>query len=102
MEEYSWPDWEMFENGDSVQPRAWRDVTLSMPIGTRISGRVVGRQPFGVFLLLDGQSDVVGLAEITSMPIGMHLPLVGEVVSGRVIAHTERNRQIKIRLDDWV
>lgn len=71
------------------------------PLGSHVSGRVIGRQPFGVFLLLDGVPNAVGLAEITAMPRHMELPAVGATVAGEVIWHADRNRQVRIRLDEW-
>jgi hypothetical protein len=56
---------------------------------------------FGVFLLLDGVPNAVGLAEITAMPHHMELPALGTTVPGEVIWHTDHNRQIKIRLNEW-
>lgn len=72
-----------------------------MPLGSHVSGRVIGRQPFGVFLLLDGVPNAVGLAEITAMPHHLELPSMGDTVAGEVIWHANHNRQVKIRLDEW-
>lgn len=65
-----------------------------------MTGHVIGRQPFGVFVKIAGVPDVVGLAEITAMPHGVPLPLVGTVVRGTVIGHTPHNHQIRLRLVD--
>ncbi|MEU5278565.1 hypothetical protein AB0G87_19375 [Streptomyces asoensis] len=61
---------------------------------------MIGRQPFGVFVLLDGVPNAVGLAEITAVPHGMELPAMGTTVTGEVIWHADHNHQVKIRLDE--
>ncbi|TFV34243.1 hypothetical protein E4K10_05575 [Streptomyces sp. T1317-0309] len=64
-----------------------RPATVSaLPLGSHVSGRVIGRQPFGVFLLIDGVPNAVGLAEIAAMPHHMELPAVGAAVTGEVIS----------------
>lgn len=73
----------------------------TLPLGSHVSGRVISRQPFGVFLLLNDVPNAVGLAEITAMPHHMDLPALGATVAGEVIWHTDHNRQVKIRLDEW-
>lgn len=80
--------------------RSWPATVSALPLGSHISGRFIGRQPFGVFLLLDGVPDAVDLAEITAMPHSMELPALGATVSGEEIGHTDHNRQVKIRLDE--
>ncbi|WP_200826101.1 S1 domain-containing protein [Kibdelosporangium aridum] len=69
-----------------------------MPLGTQVTGEVIARQPFGVFIRIDGTPDAVGLAEITAMPQGAELPAVAAQVTGEVIWHAEHNHQVKIRL----
>ncbi|WP_228034090.1 S1 domain-containing protein [Streptomyces spongiae] len=81
--------------------RSWAATVAALPIGSRVSGQVVARPPFGVFLVIDGVPNAVGLAEITAMPHHMELPAVGASVAGEVIWHTEHNHQVKIRLDEW-
>lgn len=80
---------------------SWAETVRDLPVGTRIAADVVGRRPFGVFLRIDGHLGAVGLADITAMPQGMELPPLGARVTGRVLAHTGHNRQVKIRLTDW-
>jgi hypothetical protein len=63
---------------------------------------VIDGQPFGVFMHIDGVSYAVALAEITAMPLGMHLPALGTFVSGEVIWHATHNDQVKVRLDEWL
>lgn len=100
MPEFSWPDESQVPAPEAVE-RGWAATVAALPPGSRVRGRVVGRQPFGVFLLLDGVPDAIGLAEISAMPHHMELPLVGSTVAGEVIWHADRNRQVRIRLDEW-
>lgn len=98
MSAYSWP-------GDgphsAVRVRtAWARTVADLPVGTPVTGQVIGRQPFGVFIRLDGHPDALGLAEITGMPRCRTLPLEGEHVSGEVVWHADHNQQVKIRLTD--
>lgn len=66
-----------------------------------MTGEVIGRRPFGVFISINDFQDAIGLAEITAMPRDATLPLVGAVVTGEVIWHAEHNCQVKIRLAEW-
>ncbi|QMU74290.1 hypothetical protein GXP74_36130 [Streptacidiphilus sp. P02-A3a] len=59
----------------------------------------MGRQPFGVFLAIDGVPDAIGLAEIITMPSEAVLPHIGEHVRGEVIGHADHNCQVRIKLD---
>jgi len=100
MSEYTWPA----RAGVPAQEDAHRDwpaTVTALPIGVPVSGEDIGRQPFGVFVQIDGIPNAVGLAEITAMPREMDLPLVGAVITGRVIWHADHNRQVKLRLDEW-
>ena len=100
MPEFTWPDRSQVPTPDAIN-RSWPATVAALPVGAHVSGRVVGRQPFGVFLLIDGVPDAVGLAEISGMPRSMELPAVGAVVAGEVIWHRDHNRQVAIRLDEW-
>ncbi|MEV6480746.1 hypothetical protein [Streptomyces sp. NPDC051576] len=100
MPEFSWPDRSQMPASEDID-RSWPATVSALPLGSHVTGRVVGRQPFGVFLLLDGAPNAVGLAEITAMPHPMELPDLGATVAGEVIWHADHNRQVKIRLDDW-
>ncbi|WP_327318984.1 hypothetical protein [Streptomyces sp. NBC_01235] len=100
MPEFSWPDRSQVPAADAVD-RDWPAIVSALPLGSHVSGRVIGRQPFGVFLLIDGVPNAVGLAEITAMPHHMELPAMGATVAGEVIWHADHNRQVKIRLDEW-
>lgn len=82
--------------------RSWAATVAALPVGSRITGEVIGRQPFGVFLRIEGVPDAVALAEITAMPLGMSLPALGAFVRGQVLWHTDHNHQVKVRLDEWL
>jgi hypothetical protein len=73
VDEYAWPD-EPDELWAQRVGDSWPATVAALPIATAVSGKVVGRQPFGVFLLLAGLPDAVGLAEITAMARGTDLP----------------------------
>ncbi|MEU8975224.1 hypothetical protein AB0D11_39350 [Streptomyces monashensis] len=100
MPEFSWPDRSQVPAPDAVD-RSWPATVYALPVGSHVSGRVIGRQPFGVFLLLDGVPNAIGLAEITAMPHHMELPALGATVAGEVIWHADHDCQVKIRLDEW-
>ncbi|WP_208647965.1 hypothetical protein [Streptomyces tirandamycinicus] len=100
MDEYVWPTGPEVPTADAVL-RSWATTVAALPVGARIAGEVIGRQPFGVFVRLDRSPNAVALAEITAMPHGMELPTVGARVEGEVIWHVEHNHQVKIRLDEW-
>ncbi|GAA5021727.1 S1 domain-containing protein [Streptomyces siamensis] len=82
--------------------RSWSATVSALPIGTRITGQVVDRRPFGVFLRIDGVPNALGLADIGSMPHGLSLPALGAQVSGEVVWHTDHNYQVRIRLGEWL
>ncbi len=97
MSEYSWPDY-----GPLVGARAraaWSATCQALPLGAQITGEVIGRRPFGVFLRIDEVPDAIGLAEIISMPREAALPQLGERVRGEVLGHTDHNCQVRVRLD---
>ncbi|MGX1541291.1 hypothetical protein [Streptomyces adustus] len=100
MPEFSWPDRSLMPAPDDRE-QSWPATVSVLPLGSRVSGRVIGRRPFGVFLLLDGVPNAVGLAEITAMPHPMELPALGATVVGEVIWHADHNRHVKIRLNEW-
>ncbi|MET9040567.1 hypothetical protein [Streptomyces mirabilis] len=58
-----------------------------------IAGEVTGRQPFGVFIRVDGAPEAMALAEITAMPEGMDQPGFGARIIGEVIEHAGRAQQ---------
>jgi ribosomal protein S1 len=75
---------------------AWPATTAALPIGTEVSGTVVNRQPFGVFVDIDGHPDALGLADIVRFPREVELPAPGTPIVGRVISHSEHNHQVRI------
>lgn len=101
MSEYSWPAWGNYADRETIARSGWEATVQALPVGTQITGEVIGRQPFGVFLRIDGTPDAIGLAEITTMPRCADLPHVGEQVSGEVIWHADHNHQVKIQLTEW-
>ncbi|MEU4411298.1 hypothetical protein AB0F88_42915 [Streptosporangium sp. NPDC023963] len=98
MTEYSWPD-DGAEIGRRAQA-AWSATCRALPIGTQVTGTVTSRQPFGVFLRIDGTPEAIGLAESIAMPPDFELPRLGAFVTGEVISHTEHNHQVRTRLTE--
>lgn len=97
---YSWPD-DRYKQLAERARNTWAATTEALPIGTQITGQIIGRQPFGVFIRIDDHPDASGLAEITAMPRNLELPTLDTRVAAEVIWHTEHNHQIKLRLDTW-
>ena len=52
MNAYSWPDHGCYDP-DRLR-RAWPATIAALPVGARITGTVIARQPFGVFVAIDG------------------------------------------------
>ncbi|MFJ8197469.1 hypothetical protein [Streptomyces sp. NPDC096152] len=100
MDEYAWPTDPEASAADTVQ-ESWAATVAALPAGARITGEVIGRRPFGVFIRIDGVPNAIALAEITAMPHGMDLPALGAFVSGEVLWHADHNYQVKVRLDEW-
>lgn len=96
MTEYSWPDQGTYDP-DRLRA-AWPATVRVLPVGVRVTGEVIARQPFGVFIRIGDVPDALGLAEITVMPRDVALPAIGTTVTGEVIWHAERNHQVKLRL----
>jgi hypothetical protein len=99
MDEYAWPTGPDLPTADVVLG-SWAATVAALPVGTHITGEVIGRQPFGVFIRMDGVPNAVALAEITAMPLGMELPALGARVEGEVFWHAH-NCQVRVRLDEW-
>ncbi|MCY0932609.1 hypothetical protein OTB20_42225 [Streptomyces sp. H27-H1] len=74
MSEYCWPD-EGYQTAAARGRSAWDRTVADLPVGTSITGEVIGRQPFGVFIRFDGHADAIGLAEVIAMPTRRTLPL---------------------------
>lgn len=96
MTNYSWPDQNAYDAGRNRQ--AWPATIAALPVGARIEGQVIARQPFGVFIRIDGVPDALGLVEVTAMSRDAALPDIGATVTGEVIWHAEHNYQVKLRL----
>lgn len=64
QETYVWPP----DEGWRADATAWPEIVAALPIGASFTGTVIGRQPFGVLLSIDGVPGAVALAEVTSMP----------------------------------
>lgn len=99
MDEYAWPT--SAEVPAELRDRRWAATVAALPLGASIVGTVIGRQPFGVFIRVDGVPDAMALAEITVMPQGMGLPEFGARVLGEVIDHAEHNHQVRVLLLEW-
>ncbi|MEV4596981.1 hypothetical protein AB0K15_06210 [Amycolatopsis sp. NPDC049253] len=79
--------------------RATWDVAVTrLPVGARITGSVVARQPFGVFFAVDEVPGALALAEVTSLPGGGELPVLSARVTGEVLGHRHENHQIHVRV----
>jgi hypothetical protein len=100
MTEYAWPGGPGHPTPEDIQ-RDWPATVSALPIGTSITGEVIGRQPFGVFVRIDGAPNALGLAEILFTPPDTVLPPLGAQISGRVVWHANHNCQVGIRLSEW-
>ncbi|MEU6010228.1 hypothetical protein [Streptomyces sp. NPDC047453] len=100
MDEYAWPAVPEVPAADLVR-ESWEATVAALPVEARITGEVIGRQRFGVFIRIDGVPYAIALAEITAMPLGMDLPALRAFVSGEVIWHAAHNHQVKVQLDEW-
>jgi len=63
VDDYAWP-----EDGQSLAERsrlAWGATVAALPVGTAIAGKVIGRQRFGIFILIDGVPDAVEARSVT-------------------------------------
>ncbi|MEU1202373.1 hypothetical protein ABZ446_40005 [Streptomyces sp. NPDC005813] len=98
MADHTWP---VEPTAEQVR-RSWSATVSALPVGTRITGQVVARRPFGVFLRIDDVPHALGLADIGSMPPGVSLPALGAQVGGEVVWHADHNYQVRIRLSEWL
>src|SRR5437870_3898334 len=60
MPETSSPDRSQLPPPDAID-RPSPSTSSALPVGSPATARVIGRQPFGVFLLLDGVPNAIGL-----------------------------------------
>ncbi len=100
MSEYSWL-WENDKYQAANAAAAWTETVRTLPVGTAITGEVIGCQPFGAFLAIDGHPDALGLARVNLMPGCLELPTVGQHVTGEVFWHADHNHQVGIMLSEW-
>ena len=98
MTEYAWPD----DPSPEQVRREWSATVTALPVGTHITGQVIDRRPFGVFIRIDDVPNALGLADIGSMPNGASLPAQGAQISGKVVWHTDHSYQVRIRLSEWL
>ncbi|WP_319463959.1 hypothetical protein [Micromonospora sp. RTP1Z1] len=94
MADYDWSG--VADRADRAR-RSWPQTIAALPVGLDISGRVLARMRFGVFVEIEGQPDAVGLLEVTQLPAGRELPAVGEVIDGVVSDHVTHNHQVRLR-----
>ena len=87
VSEYFWPEDQAL---GSRACRAWSNTVDSLPVGSLVTGRIIGRQPFGVFIDIDQASDAVGLLRATALPRNSDLPTNGEFVGGRCCGTIQR------------
>ncbi|WEO95320.1 hypothetical protein A6P39_015515 [Streptomyces sp. FXJ1.172] len=98
MDEYAWPS--VAKVPAEMRHERWAATVAALPLGASIAGEVIGRQPFGVFIRVDGVPEAMALAEITAMPQGIDLPALGARVIGEIIGNTEHNHQVRVRLQE--
>ncbi|MEU3241263.1 hypothetical protein [Streptomyces sp. NPDC006875] len=98
MDEYNWPTRRADDVPGQSLEELWTATLAALPLGASVEGEVIGRQPFGVFIRVDGVPNAVALAEIIAMPKGMELPVLGTRIRGEVIDHVEHNHQVRVRL----
>jgi hypothetical protein len=55
--------WSWYEEQAARAEDSWAITVQRLPIGTKVSGTVIARQPFGVFIEIDGHPDALGLAD---------------------------------------
>ena len=97
-DDYQWP-----EDGDDLARRAratWNETVSRLSIGDRITGTVVGRQHFGVFLTVNEVVGAMAEAEIVNIPNDMELPRISESVTGKVIGFDGERCQIFVTIDN--
>lgn len=83
---------------------SWEDAKLKYPINSPVRGKVKAAFPFGVFIELEGEPEVKAFLDVASYnpsgDISDHVPLpqVGDVVEGSVSTHSDRDKQIRLRV----
>ncbi|GAA1269737.1 MULTISPECIES: hypothetical protein [Streptomyces] len=97
MYEYNWPMRHPDVPGQSPE-EVWTATLAALPLGASVTGEVITRQPFGIFIRVDVVPNAMALAEILAIPEEMGLPVLGTRIRGEVIDHVERNHQVRVRL----
>jgi ribosomal protein S1 len=85
--------------GYLASPReAWDEAKAAYPLGAQVSGRVVQREHFGVFIDIGVGFPAlllcVHFADDAARGLPDDYPPVGTDVAGRVYVHNDRDRQI--------
>ena len=87
--------------------QAWQDTKSSLQVGSLVSGKVVARRQFGVFVDIGHGFPalilVVKLKDADKTPYTLMdmYPAMGDTVEARVYAFVDHNRQIGLsQLDD--
>jgi ribosomal protein S1 len=90
-------DWSWYDRHADRARRAWPETAAALPVGTKVTGRVIARMPFGIFVEIDGHPDALGLMETPNFPRGAELPTIGATVDGVVVDHVAHNWQLRLR-----
>lgn len=89
-----------------IEKKVWDDLKRDLPRGTRVSGTVVVRRPFGFFLKLSEYPDAIALVDaISYLPRGEPVdpsewPEEGAVIDATVVDHVESDREIKLQVSE--
>lgn len=80
---------------------AWDRLKKTVPVGSEVSGRVVGCAPFGVFVDLGiGFLGLLELPEFADAVVRSRgqdsFPSVGDSIAARVLQHIEGNQQLRL------
>lgn len=93
--EYPWPN-PRDENLHRLRA-AWPATVQALPRGARVTGTVIARKPFGVFIRIDGMPDALGYAESTAIARDV-VPPIGTTVTGEVTWHADHLQEVELRL----
>jgi ribosomal protein S1 len=97
------PEFDRIDSLPTPPESAWPAIKHRLSAGTPVTGVVIARQTFGIFLDLgDG---ALGLMERPSMPWHpggdrMASPDIGTEVTGEVVDHMDNNRQVRVVASD--
>lgn len=82
----------------------WAAVKRQFPPGSTVHGTVDRVAPFGIFISIESVRLSCAFADVAGMHHGgadgstVIWPELGEAVTGVVVAHTERDHQLKLHL----